>query len=154
VNRLNKTAEAKIVANENALQALIDSGCNERPWIGTLPATDDFPEKETKNMNIIVEDDSLFTKTLKNLSALVETGRYITNSFYDMDLICIAGYEGKVSGKNELQFTQMSVSSTNVHGSDDGKTQFADVFGNGAKVHTLKKADKVETPVETEDPFA
>ena len=152
MNTLTKAQEAGVVKLENQLQAIIDAGGNERPWVGMLPAKDNFPERETSNINIIVEDTPLFAKALKIQEALTSTGRYITCDFYGMDLICTCGYEGKVSQQNELQFTEMSISKTNAHGTDEAKEQFAKVFGNGAKKHTLKKAEPVTEP-ET-DPFA
>ena len=155
---LTKTAEAKIVVNENQLQALISAGGNERPWQGELPESEDgrFPARETSNINLIVEDATLFEKTLANLGALENTGRYITCDFYGMSLIATCGYEGKVSGANEIQFTEMSVSKTNAHGTEDAIEQFNKVFGAGrdVKVHTLKGETTTPTPVEVEDPFA
>ncbi len=158
MKNLTKDQESKIVANERLLQAVIDAGGNERPWDGELPESKDgrFPARKTSNINVIVEDSTLFEKTLANIGALDSTGRYITCDFYGMSLIATCGYEGKVSGANEIQFTEMSVSKTNAHGTEDAIEQFNKVFGAGrdVKVHTLKGETTTPTPVKVEDPFA
>ncbi len=151
VNNLTKAQEAGISKLENAIQTMISAGVPERPWQGLLPAEGKFPERETSNINVIV-DPAVEAKVEKMLPALSGTGRYINAEFYGVNLICNGAYIGKVSEQPELQFTQMSVSRTNEHGTDEAVDQFKKVFGDGVKVHKVK-ADKVETPVE-DDPFA
>ena len=148
------------------IQKLIDNGGSIRQWNGVQPTTDDFPEKNTFNVNVIVPQE-LFNSCSKAYPKLSGSGQYFRGTFYDTDMVCNGMYESKYDKDAdgapalELQFTLENTPAIQEYGTEESHTKFTDALKNYrntgavANLPTRERKEVKESVKETiEDPFA